>query len=149
MRVLALSFAAVVVGLPAMAETPIMSVPEIADAMAAEQMILLDIRSREEWEETGVAEGAWPVSMHEKDFGTRLQQILTAYTPDQIAVICATGGRTAHVTQLLRQHGISGVADVSEGMEGSRRGPGWIKRGLPVVTLEEAAATYEAAIATN
>lgn len=133
--------------LTAWAEPPILSVPDAQAQMEAGDLVLLDIRSRQEWRETGVAQGAWLVSMHERDFGERLQAILAVHPPENIAVICATGGRTARVTRILERNGLTGIADVSEGMMGNRRGPGWIARGLKVVPLEEAEAAFEAATA--
>jgi len=118
----------------AMADVAILSAP---DAHADEDLILLDIRTPGEWAETGLAEGAWPVSMHEPGFGQKLQAILDAYPPERIAMICAVGGRTGHVTGVLEKNGIS-VLDLSEGMMGNDRGPGWIARGLPIVTAEAA-----------
>ena len=131
----------------AVAETPILSAPDAQAQMQSGDMILLDIRSPQEWRETGVAKGAWPVSMHERDFGERLQAILAAYPPEQIAMICATGGRTKHVTDVLARNGIAGITDLSEGMMGNQRGPGWIARGMAVVTLDEAQADYDEAAA--
>ena len=133
--------------LTAMADTPILSAPEAQAKLAAGDMVLLDIRSPQEWRETGLAEGAWPVSMHAPDFGARLQAILKEVPADRVGLICATGGRTGHVTNILRQNGIEGVIDVSEGMMGNPRGPGWIAREMPIVTLEDASAAYEAATA--
>ena len=129
----------------AWAESPTLTAPDIHRQVENGEMILLDIRTPQEWQETGLAAGAWPVSMHEEGFGRRLQNLLKTYRPTQIALICATGGRTAHVISILKQNGIEGVADVSEGMMGNPRGPGWIERDLPVVPLEEATAVYEAA----
>lgn len=112
--------------------------------VTAGEIVLLDIRSREEWAESGVAEGAWPVSMHEDDFAQRLQAILQRYDPSQIGLICATGGRSNYVAQVLQQNGVAGVVNVSEGMFGNTHGAGWIARGLPVVSAEDARAFYEA-----
>lgn len=130
-----------------MADTPILSATEAQTKLADGTVVMLDIRSRQEWQQTGIAEGAWPVSMHEPDFGQRLQAILQEVGADRVALICATGGRTGHVTSILRQNGIEGVIDVSEGMMGNPRGPGWIARGMPVVSLEDAEAAYAAATA--
>ncbi|WP_420860624.1 rhodanese-like domain-containing protein [Algirhabdus cladophorae] len=129
----------------AQAEAPILSAPEAADKMQSNDMIVLDIRSPQEWAQTGVAKGAWPVSMHQADFGQRLNVILQNYRPDQIAMICATGGRTAYIIDILAKNNISGVADVSEGMMGNPKGPGWIARGMPVVSDKVAKAAYETA----
>lgn len=135
----------IIFAMTAVADTPILSAPDAQAQVASGDIVLLDIRSRGEWDDTGLAEGAWPVSMHEPDFGEKLRAILSEFPPEKVALICATGGRTAHVVNILKQNGIEGVADVSEGMMGNPRGPGWIARGMPVVTLEEATKAYDAA----
>jgi len=124
------------------AETPIMSAPEAQAAINSGEMILLDIRSREEWLETGVAEGAWPVSLHTAQFGAELSAILKKFSDRKVGLICATGGRTSYVTEILAKNGITDVVDVSEGMLGNPRGPGWIARKLPVVDLDAAMTVY-------
>lgn len=129
----------------AFAETPILTAPEASEKVASGEMVLLDIRSPEEWKETGLAQGAWPVSMHTPDFPRQLQSILSQFGPDQIGLICATGGRSSYVTEILEKNGISGVADVSEGMFGNGRAEGWIARGLPIVSLGEAEAKFNTA----
>lgn len=110
--------------------------------MEAGDLVLLDIRRPEEWEQTGVAEGAWPVSMHEADFGNRLVEILQQYGPDQIAFICRTGNRSNFLRSQIEDQGVPGIRDVSEGMMGNGRAPGWMVRGLPIVSAQEALAAY-------
>lgn len=147
-----LLLAASIVGLmasaPALAETSILSAPEAAARVASGDLVLLDIRSPEEWEETGLAQGAWPVSMHRPEFAGELQGIVSRYGAERVALICATGGRTGHVAEVLARNGISGVADVSEGMFGNEDASGWIARGLPVVPRDSAERIYEAARAS-
>lgn len=46
----------------------IWSVTETFDALLQDRIRLLDIRSSDEWNETGVAEMAWPVSYMTKGF---------------------------------------------------------------------------------
>lgn len=129
----------------ASAETPVLSAPDVAQQVATGEMILLDIRRPREWAQTGVAQGAWPVSMHDRDFPDHLRAILAQHDPSDIALICATGGRTAYITDILEQNGIAGVADVSEGMFGNGTNAGWIARGLPVTSADQAIADYDAA----
>lgn len=128
------------------AQTAIMSAPEAQAAVDAGEMVLLDIRTREEWLETGVAEGAWPVSMHTPQFGPELSAILQRFSDRKIGLICATGGRTAYVVDILEKNGIKGVIDVSEGMLGNPRGPGWVARKLPIVDLDTAMTIYTQAV---
>lgn len=126
----------------AMATTrEVWSAVEAADALDAGSIALVDVRSRPEWAETGVAAGAWPVSMHERGFEQRLFAARDLSAGNPVALICATGGRSARLMSALRRAGYSGFIDVSEGMLGSRRGPGWIARGLPIVDLDIALAS--------
>lgn len=119
-----------------------MSAPEAAGLMEAGRLVLLDIRSPQEWEESGVARGALPISMHEPDFPKRLQEVLSRVPPERVGLICATGGRSNYVAEILEKNGVTGVVDISEGMFGNGKSPGWIARGLPVVRAREALDTY-------
>ena len=124
----------------------IWSAPEVAEALDDEAVTLLDVRSRAEWAETGLAKGAWPVSMHERGFDQRLFAALDLAAGRPVALICATGGRSAQLLAALKRAGYTGFIDVSEGMLGSRRGPGWIARGLPITDLETALAAMPQAL---
>ncbi len=144
LRSLILLIAALLWSNTATAAPIIQSAPDVAAQVNAGDMVLLDIRSRGEWQETGIASGAWPVSMHEPDFGLKLQQIMLLYKPEQIAIICATGGRTKYMAKTLDGLGIQGITDLSEGMMGNENGPGWLARKMPVITLEKSQADYDA-----
>lgn len=126
---------------PSFAETPIWSVEETLSALEKDEVLLLDIRSRDEWKETGLARGSLPISMHEQGFGKRLQEVFNLGKP--VALICATGGRTAHVISILEKNGIKDVIDVSEGMMGNKRGSGWIAKRMPIVDIDTATAEYQ------
>ena len=124
----------------------IWSAPEVAEALDDEAVTLLDVRSRAEWAETGLAKGAWPVSMHERGFEQRLFAARDLAAGRPVALICATGGRSAQLLAALKRAGYADFIDVSEGMFGSRRGPGWIARGLPMTDLETALAELPQAL---
>lgn len=108
---------------------------------------LLDIRSRGEWRETGVAQGAWPVSVHHWRFIERLFVARELAENRPLALICATGIRSGSVMRALRLAGYDDFIDVSEGMLGSDHGPGWIKAGLPVVPIDAAWAALPGTLA--
>ena len=116
----------------------IWSATDAADALAAGKIAMIDVRSRAEWAETGVATGAWPISLHEPKFETRLLAAREMAAGKPVALICATGGRSGRVFQALKQAGFQDFIDVSEGMLGSRRGPGWLALDLPVTDLQSA-----------
>ncbi|MCU0834183.1 MAG: rhodanese-like domain-containing protein [Chromatiaceae bacterium] len=50
-----------------------------------------------------------------------------------VALIGATGTRGARMQRLLAAEGFTAVYNVREGMLGSGAGPGWLRRGLPIV----------------
>lgn len=107
-----------------------------AQALAAAQagtILFVDIRRPEEWERTGIAQGAVPIDMRRGDF---IDAVLAARgSPTQpIALICARGVRSARVTRVLTQSGLTPIIDIPEGMLGSFAGPGWLRQGLPVTT---------------
>lgn len=115
-------------------------------ALIADQIRLIDVRSRAEWDETGVAEGAWAISLHEDRFPERLFAARELADGRPVALTCATGGRSGSVMRSLRQAGYTGFIDVSEGMLGSSLGPGWIAAGLPIVDVETALAALPAGL---
>lgn len=108
------------------------------DGMARGELILIDIRRPEEWQQTGVAKGAWPLDMTARDFGPKLLAVLERNPNRKIAIICRTGNRSNYLRGVLAKNGIKGVLDVAEGMAGGPRGKGWIPSGLPVVSGAEA-----------
>lgn len=116
------------------ASSGIMSAPDALAAAARGEIVLVDIRTRGEWKQTGLAQPALAISMHEADFVRNLAKALDGNRANPVALICATGGRSAHMQRILATAGFTNVIDVSEGMFGSGAGPGWLKRGLPVKT---------------
>ncbi|MFO6463412.1 rhodanese-like domain-containing protein [Jannaschia sp. KMU-145] len=105
------------------------------DALAAARagdILLIDIRRPDEWEATGIPEGAAPLDMRRDDFAAALSALAGA--PDRpIALICARGVRSDRLSARLTEAGFTRIIDVPEGMLGSSAGPGWLARDLPVV----------------
>ncbi|KJZ22793.1 sulfurtransferase [Tritonibacter mobilis] len=137
LAMLAVSFAP----FPVMGQTAeVWSADMAADALQQDLIRMIDVRSRPEWTDTGVAGDAWPISLHEDRFAERLFAARERAEGRPVALICATGGRSGRVMRSLRQAGYSGFLDVSEGMLGSAAGPGWIAGGYPVVGVDAALA---------
>ncbi len=112
------------------------SAVEALERVEAGEVMLIDIRTSDEWRKTGVAALAKTNSMHQVGFFERIEQLTGGDKDKQIALICARGGRSSRMQSALRERGYSNVADVSEGMLGSSIGPGWLKRGFPLKTYE-------------
>ena len=139
-RLFALGLGALAFAAPVAAQPRVMSAQEASRAVAAGEIVLIDIRTPDEWRESGVALGAWPIDMVSKDFSSRMQALLKAEAGKPIAIICATGGRTQFLQKVIAQNGLGEVVDVGEGMYGSRHGQGWLKENLPLARAEAALA---------
>lgn len=108
--------------------------PVAAHAQAvAGEIILVDIRRPDEWSATGSGEGAVRIDLRVPDFADQVAAAANGDKDAPIALICARGVRSARTSNQLLGAGFSNIIDVPEGMLGSGAGPGWIKRGLPLV----------------
>ncbi len=118
--------------------SPLIEAP-VASALIAEgRLVVVDVRRPGEWAQTGVPLGAAEVSLFPSPGTTNrnfIVEVLAAVGGDKstpIATICATGVRSSMASEILRKNGFTAVYDISEGMFGSKTGPGWLRRGLPV-----------------
>ena len=109
---------------------------EAHKAAAAGEVLLIDVRQPEEWKQTGVGVNAEPVSMHLPGFAEKIMELTGGDRSTPIALICATGKRSAYVADQMMAAGFNRVMDVSEGMMGNERGLGWLRAGLPVKAAE-------------
>ena len=99
----------------------------------ANRIFLIDVRRPDEWASTGSGEGAHRLDMRRKDFVEALDTLVAGDRTAPVALICARGVRSNAMSRRLRNAGYTNIIDVPEGMLGSRAGPGWIKRKLPVI----------------
>jgi rhodanese-related sulfurtransferase len=124
-------------GRAAIAEEIVISAPEASALVAQGKLILVDIRTPDEWRQTGVPVGAKRVDFYNRNgMAAFLDQFATTVGPDKsvpIGIICRTGNRSTQAQKLLMAQGFTKIVNVREGMMGSDAGPGWLKRGLPVV----------------
>jgi len=100
-------------------------------------LTVIDIRSPQEWLESGVPKGALTITMHtplgKRAFLAAVRDAVRGDTARPIALICAVGGRSRWAQRFLTESGFSRVSDISEGVFGRGKGkPGWLKRGLPM-----------------
>ena len=120
----------------------IVSAPTALAATAKGTVTLVDVRSRQEWRQTGVATGAKRVTIHNpngiKAFVAEIVKAVGGDKSRPVALICAAGVRSARAEKILVAAGFSNLQNVSEGMMGRPdAGPGWLKRGLPVTPCPE------------
>ncbi len=117
-------------------------VTPLPDRLSAEQALemsqkgeltIIDVRTPMEWMRSGVAEGALTITPQNPAFMQELNEAVGGDLSKPIALICATGNRTAMIQRFLREQGYSAVADISEGMMGNFSAPGWLQKNLPTV----------------
>ena len=103
-------------------------------AMSGE-IVVVDVRSPQEWQQTGVPAGARLVTIHQPDgligFIDAMGDTLGEDRDRPIALICARGNRSSVASSALAEAGYTQVYNIREGMFGSPDGPGWLARGLP------------------
>ena len=102
------------------------------------QLLLVDIRSQNEWKKTGIAPQALALSMHGKNglkgFSKHLAAALNGDKNKPIGLICGSGMRSLYLQHYLVKQGFTQVFNISEGMVGSVFSDGWIDQGLPTET---------------
>lgn len=134
----ALLLLAALCSLPAVAEAqtalPSLSVQEAHEAARAGKLVLVDIRTPEEWADTGVPEGAIKLDMTGSAFEVRLAALKLDHPGKPIALICRTGNRTSTVQKKLVGRGWKELIDVRGGLLGNPRDKGWLAEGLPVAS---------------
>lgn len=116
----------------AVGEKPSLSVREAHEQTQSGKIVLVDIRTPEEWAETGVAKGAHRLDMRDADFVVKLSALRKANGDKPVALICRTANRTAIVQDALMRHGWSHVINVRGGMKGRGADKGWLDEALPL-----------------
>jgi rhodanese-related sulfurtransferase len=110
-----------------------LSTPDAHAAAVSGEITLVDIRRPDEWARTGVGQGAVGINMLDRNFIDQVSVLVGGDHSKPVALICARGVRSRKMSNRLKQAGFTNIIDVPEGMLGSGAGPGWIKRGLPLV----------------
>jgi rhodanese-related sulfurtransferase len=133
MRRAVVALAALLLALPAFA-AELMQPKDVHDLAVAGKVALVDVRTPQEWSETGIADVATPIDMTASDFVPKLKELIAANPDKRLAFICRSGNRSSHIVAALEQAGLKDLIDVAGGMGGKGDNPGWIASGLPVKT---------------
>ena len=108
----------------------------------AGQLLIIDIRRPSEWEKTGLPAPGVGISLQNslrkirRGFPDDVLDAVDGNKDRPIALICASGGRSARAVELLQEIGFSRIHDISEGMFGNGKEPGWLAQNLPVAACE-------------
>jgi rhodanese-related sulfurtransferase len=120
-------------GISARAE-PDISAPQALERSRQGNILIIDIRTPEEWRETGVIPGARRVDFY-RGPQALLKSVLEMAGGDRnapIALVCHSGSRSIQAQKFLQAQGFTQVYNLKEGMGGSAAGPGWLSRQLPL-----------------
>lgn len=128
--------AALVLSGPAPAQSPLpsFSVREAHAGARAGTLVLVDIRTPEEWIDTGVPDGAVRLDMTGSAFEVRLAALKLDHPGKPIALICRTGNRSAEVQKKLEARGWRELVNVRGGLLGNPGDKGWLAENLPVAS---------------
>ncbi len=100
------------------------------------EIVLVDVRTPNEWMRTGLPEPAVAISLQDPQFLQKLEQAVDGDKSRKIAFICASGARSGQVAQALKQYGWEHTINVAGGMTGSMRTAGWAQLNLPIKPVE-------------
>ena len=144
MRRIVLSTALTLAALAARAEVVDIDNAQL-DRLLKSGVPVIDIRTRPEWEETGIVQGSHLLTFYDErgraDPPAWLDKVKPIARPgDPVIVICRSGNRTKAVSQFLSQQaGYATVYNVRQGIKG------WIAGGGPVVPATQTIASCKAA----
>lgn len=124
--------ATLIPGMVAAADDANVSDTDAFERQQTNAMIIVDVRTPPEWQQTGIATGALTVDMQDPDFVKKMVQLREANPDKAIGFICASSNRSGQVQKALVQAGFDKVYSVYGGMTGNGQAPGWIADGLPV-----------------
>lgn len=88
---------------------------------SGDHVVLLDVRTQQEWAEDGRSPDATFIPLEE--LGARLDEL---NRDDTIIVVCRSGNRSQQAASFLRDHGFAHITEIEGGM---RR---WASAGLPL-----------------
>ena len=102
-------------------------------------LLIIDVRSKPEWKETGVIANAKLIQMYtagrtlRKEYVSEVLDYIGENKGIEVAIICHSGGRSSGTVKMLEEKGYYNISNISEGMVGTNNRTGWINRGLPTI----------------
>jgi len=104
-----------------------------------DKKILLDVRTKEEWNTVGKPDGdkiglkTYFLEIKRDSFFDFIEEFrnFNISQKDEILVICKSGERSQITAELLLRENYKTI-NISDGFEGSSEGVGWINNALPI-----------------
>ena len=102
-------------------------------------ILIIDVRNKSEWKETGIIPGAKLVQMLSPNMTLRndfIDDIISVIGDDElieVGIICRSGNRSSATVTMLKEKGYKNIYNIAEGMVGTTETSGWISRGYPTI----------------
>ena len=104
--------------------------------------LIIDVRNKSEWKETGIVPGAKLVQMLSpnmtlrNDFIDDLISVIGDNKSIEVGIICRSGNRSSATVSMLKEKGYKNIYNIAEGMVGTTETSGWISRGYPTIKCD-------------
>ena len=104
------------------------------------KLLIIDVRTKNEWEMTGVIPDSILINMHDNNYIERknfLKEVnleVLSNKNKNIAFICASGARSKVVMDFLLNQGYKNISHIPDGITGSQRN-GWLFQGYPIINF--------------
>ena len=118
-----------------------LNIVEAYEKYKENNLLIVDVRTNKEWNETGVIPNSILVNMHDdnyqenSDFIEKVIQVLKSNAEKNITFICASGARSEIVASFFLDKGYKNISHIPEGIIG-KNNDGWLYLGYPLKSLE-------------
>ena len=107
-----------------------------------EKLLIFDIRTRKEWQMTGVIPNSILINMHDdnnlerESFLNEISSELELHKNKNIAFICASGARSKVAMDFFINKGYKNIFHIPDGIMG-KQSNGWLFQGYPITNYIE------------
>ena len=107
-----------------------------------EKLLIFDIRTKKEWEMTGVIPNSILINMHDnnnierENFLNEVSSEIELHKNKNIAFICASGARSRVVMNFFINKGYKNIFHIPDGIIGNQSN-GWLFQGYPITNYLE------------
>ena len=107
-----------------------------------EKLLIFDIRTKKEWEMTGVIPNSILINMHDnnnierENFLNEVSSEIELHKNKNIAFICASGARSRVVMNFFINKGYKNIFHIPDGIIGNQSN-GWLFQGYPITNYPE------------
>ena len=107
-----------------------------------EKLLIFDIRTKKEWQMTGVIPNSILINMHDnnnierENFLNEVSSEIELHKNKNIAFICASGARSRVVMDFFINKGYKNIFHIPDGIMGNQSN-GWLFQGYPITNYLE------------